>query len=331
MARADLLLDLVRLGMTGDKARFRRVVEALIAEERGKKHTVLAGRLEEMLRLAPTASSAPNGGATMDQRVSNLVQELIPERSFEDLVLPKEVLELAREFVEEHHRVDLLRSHNLEPRNRLLLIGPPGNGKTSLAEAFAHALMVPLLLVRYEGVVGTYLGETAVRLRRLLDHASTRKCVLFFDEFETLGKERGDRHETGEIKRVVSSLLMQIDSLPSHVVVIGATNHAELLDRAVWRRFQVRMTLPEPTRSRLAEWFAKYERRIGVPLGYTPDTIAKKLYGVNFAEAEEFGASVFRKFVLEQPDANMKHIVDRTLRTWAARSAKTKQQNGEDE
>ncbi len=331
MARADLLLDLVSFGMTGDKARLKKVVEALIAEERGKKHTVLAGRLEELLRHAPATSSAQTGGIAMDQRVSNLVQELVPERSFDDLVLPKEVQELAREFVEEHHRVDLLRSHNLEPRNRLLLIGPPGNGKTSLAEAFAHALMVPLLLVRYEGVVGTYLGETAVRLRRLLDHASTRKCVLFFDEFETLGKERGDRHETGEIKRVVSSLLMQIDSLPSHVVVIGATNHAELLDRAVWRRFQVRMTLPEPTRSRLADWFAKYERRIGVSLGYTPDTIAKKLYGVNFAEAEEFGASVFRKYVLEQQDANMKHIVDRTLRTWATRSAKTKQQNGGDE
>ena len=188
--------------------------------------------------------------------------------------------------------------------------------------------MIPLLVVRYEGVVGTYLGETAVRLRRLLEHASTRKCVLFFDEFETLGKERGDTHETGEIKRVVSSLLLQIDALPSHVVVIGATNHSELLDRAVWRRFQVRMVLPEPTRARLADWFAKFERRIDAPLGYAPDTLAKKLHGVNFSEAEEFGASVFRQYVLQQPDSDMKSIVDRTLKTWAARSAKTKQQNG---
>lgn len=331
MARADLLLDLVRLGMSGDRARFRTVVEALIAEERAKKHTALAKRLEEMLHLVPAQRQPENGSAILDQRVTSLVQELVPDRSFEDLVLPTEVLEISRELVQEHHRVDLLRSYNLEPRNRVLLIGPPGNGKTSVAEAFAHALMVPLLLVRYEGVVGTYLGETAVRLRRLLDHASTRKCVLFFDEFETLGKERGDRHETGEIKRVVSSLLMQIDSLPSHVVVVGATNHAELLDRAVWRRFQVRMTLPEPTRGRLADWFAKFERRIGVSLGCTPDTMARRLYGVNFAEAEEFGASVFRQYVLAQPDADMKKIVGRTLRTWAARTVKAKQQNGGDE
>ncbi len=331
MARADLLTDLVRFGMVGDKAKFRKVVEAIIAEERAKKHTVLAKSLEDMLRSMPVNKPVSNGNAVLDQRITNLLHEVMPERTFDDLVLPKEVIEISREVVQEHHRIDLLRSYNLEPRNRVLFIGPPGNGKTSLAEAFAHALMVPLLIVRYEGVVGTYLGETAVRLRRLLEHARTRKCVLFFDEFETLGKERGDRHETGEIKRVVSSLLMQIDSLPSHVVVIGATNHAELLDRAVWRRFQVRMTLPAPTRSRLAEWFADFERRIKVPLGYAPETLAKKLYGVSFAEAEEFGASVFRKYVLEQPDSNMKEIVDCTLKNWAARSVKTKQQNGDEE
>ena len=328
MARADLLTDLVKFGMTGDKARFRTVVESIIAEERAKKHTVLAEKLEELLRSIPVEKPVSNGTATLDHRISNLIREVMPERKLDDLILPKEVLEIVREVVQEHHRVDLLRSYNLEPRNRLLLIGPPGNGKTSLAEAIADMLMVPLLVVRYEGVVGTYLGETAVRLRRLLEHASTRQCVLFFDEFETLGKERGDTHETGEIKRVVSSLLMQIDLLPSHVVVIGATNHSELLDRAVWRRFQVRMVLPEPTRARLAEWFAKFERRIDVPLGYASETLAKKLQGVNFAEAEEFGASVFRQYVLEQPDSNMKSVVDRTLRTWAARSAKTKQQNG---
>lgn len=331
MARADLLTDLVRLGMAGDKVKLRRVVEAIIAEERAKKHTVLANKIEELLRSVPADRPISNGNAVLDQRVTNLLQEINPERTFDDLILPKDVREISQGVVQEHHRVDLLRSYNLEPRNRLLLVGPPGNGKTTLAEAFAHALMVPLLIVRYEGVVGTYLGETAVRLHRLLEHARARQCVLFFDEFETLGKERGDRHETGEIKRVVSSLLMQIDLLPSHVVVIGATNHAELLDRAVWRRFQVRMTLPEPTRARLAEWFAKFERRIKVQLGYVPETLAKMLYGVNFAEAEEFGASIFRQYVLEQPNSDMKKIIDHTLKNWAARSVKTKQQNGDDE
>lgn len=332
MARADLLTDLVRFGMAGDTSRLRKVVEAIIADERAKKHTVLAKKLEDLLHSQETRPAVQNTKTMiLEQNTSTLFHETIPERSFDDLVLPSEVQEISSETVREHHRLDLLRSFNLEPRNRILLIGPPGNGKTSLAEAFAHALMVPLIVVRYEGVVGTYLGETAVRLRRLMDYVRTRKCVLFFDEFETLGKERGDRHETGEIKRVVSSLLMQIDTLPSHVVVIGATNHAELLDRAVWRRFQIRMTLPAPTRARLAEWFARYQKRIGIPLGYTAETLAKKLYGANFAEVEEFGSSVFRKYVLDQPESTMKDVVDRILRNWVARTAKTKQQNGDEE
>ena len=327
--RADLLVNLVRTGMKMDKARFRKVVEAIIAEERSKNHKVLAEKLEDILKNIPVDHPASNGTPVFNQRVSNYVHEVLPKRKIDELILPDEVTQICREVVQEHHRSDLLRSYNLEPRNRLLLIGPPGNGKTSLAETIAEALMVPLLVVRYESVVGTYLGETANRLRQLIEHACTRKCVLFFDEFETLGKERSDTHETGEIKRVVSSLLMQIDSLPSHVVVIGATNHSELLDRAVWRRFQVRVMLPQPSRAKLIEWFEKFERRIDIPLGHAPSTLATKLLGSNFAEVEEFGTTIFRKYVLEQPGADMKTIVSRTLKNWSARSVITKQKERE--
>lgn len=331
MARADLLLRLVQTGIRGDKVSFRKVVEAIIAEERSKQHSVLAGQLEEALTAVPFGRPLTNGNGQMfDHRMGSLFHEVMPQRKLTDLILPDEVREICQNLIQEQHRTDLLRSYNLEPRNRVLLIGPPGNGKTSLAEAIAEALVVPLFVVRYESVVGTYLGETAVRLKKLFEYASTRKCVLFFDEFETLGKERGDLHETGEIKRVVSSLLMQIDNLPSHVMVIGATNHAELLDRAVWRRFQIRMTLPGPTRTRLAEWFEKFERRIKISLGYAPGTLAKRLLGSNFAEIEEFGTTVFRQYVLEQPNADMKKIVSKTLQSWSARSV-TITQPGESE
>ena len=106
---------------------------------------------------------------------------------------------------------------------------------------------MPLLIVCYEAVIASYLGETAVRLSRLFAQVRTRRCILFFDEFDVVGKERGDVHETGEIKRVVSSLLLQIDGLPSHVVAVTATNHPELLDRAVWRQFQLRLERPAPS------------------------------------------------------------------------------------
>lgn len=327
MARADLLVRLVQSGLRGDKVTFRKVVEAIIAEERAKQHKVLADKLEDTLNSIPfERQPSTNGGGMLDPRSGNLVHEVMPQRQLADLILPPDVLQITQGLIEEQHRVDILRSYNLEPRNRVLLIGPPGNGKTSLAEAIAEALAIPLLVVRYESIVGTYLGETANRLKKLFEYASTRKCVLFFDEFETLGKERGDLHETGEIKRVVSSLLMQIDALPSHVLVIGATNHPELLDRAVWRRFQVRVNLPSPTRDRLEAWFDKFQKQIDVPLGYTSGTLAKYLLGFNFAEVEEFGTTIFREYVLEQPKADMKSIVSRTLKIWGSRSVKVAQQ-----
>lgn len=328
MARSDLLVGLVQHGISGDKQRFRKTVEAVIAEERQKQHLILAERLEGVL--AGPSPEPPRGNPSLmvDQRIDTLLRELTPVRRLDQLVLPNDVLQVCRELVQEHHRKDLLRSYNVEPRNRALLIGPPGNGKTSLAEAIAEALMLPLYVVRYDGVVGTYLGETANRLRRLIEFASTRNCVLFFDEFETIGKERGDTHETGEIKRVVSSLLMQIDALPTHVVVIGATNHPELLDRAAWRRFQVRVNLPQPSQAGLAEWFAQFSARRKLALGLTPDTLAKHLMGSSFADVEEFGMTIFRQWVLEQPNANMKAIVSRVLKQWPTRSVKSGKASG---
>ncbi|NJX16996.1 AAA family ATPase, partial [Tamlana crocina] len=166
--------------------------------------------------------------------LDSFLYRIYPQKTLDDVILNYENQAVIQDLIQEHHRSDLLRSYNLEPRNRILLAGPPGNGKTSLAEVIAQSLMIPYYVVRYDGIIGSYLGETATRLKTTFDFIRTQECVLFFDEFDTIGKERGDIHETGEIKRVVSSLLLQIDRLPSYVVVVAATNHAELLDRAVW-------------------------------------------------------------------------------------------------
>lgn len=317
MARSDLLLTLVKAGINGDQALFRKTVEAIIAEEHSKQHHVLADRLADNLRVGN--SKLHNGTPLLDNQTSNLLLEKIPSRTLSELILPNVVREACEELLEEHNRVELLRSYNLEPRHRVLLAGPPGNGKTTLAEAIAEALMVPLLVVRYEGIIGSYLGETAIRLKRMFEYVRTRKCVLFLDEFDVLGKERGDVHETGEIKRVVSSLLMQIDTLPSHVIVITATNHPELLDKAVWRRFQLRWQLPQPGIKELEEWFIRFEKRLGQSLGYEPRLLADKLKGLSFAEIEDFGYDVLRRFVLNQPTSNVRSIVSQRLKQWKTR------------
>ena len=313
MARSDLLLDLVEAERRGDKDRFRILVEAVIAEERANQHHLVADRLSEIIT---TAGSSPPHRDDHSSAVSDLVHEVVPRRRLAEIELDGSVRRVITELVEEQHRAEVLRSYGLEPRNRLLLEGPPGNGKTSVAEAVASELMLPFYVVRYEGIVSSFLGETASRLDHAFEFARTRRCVLFFDELDTIAKERSDQHETGEIKRVVSTLLLQIDRLPPHVIFIGATNHAELLDRAAWRRFQVRATLNSPTRSQATKFLEKLAIRFGGDLGFAPRTLADKLAGASFAELEEFAQDVRRRAVLELPDGNLKTIVQERLDHW---------------
>lgn len=320
MARADLLCELIKYGLINDSASFRKAAEALCAEERAKQHTVLASKIDELLKYSHKEIGKENANQPAIVRGSineqSLFYEKVPRKRLNHLILPDYVRAVCQDLVNEQSRSDLLQSYGIEPRNKLLLIGPPGNGKTSLAEAIAEALMIPFLTVRYESLIGSYLGETASRLTKLFEYAKTRECVLFFDEFETLGKERGDVHETGEIKRVVSSLLMQIDALPSYVIAIAATNHDTLLDKAAWRRFQIRLEIPQPTRSNLEEYYHFFEKEKHFKFCLQPSTLAKKTLGISYAEAEEFALSVYRQYVLSLPNDNVKEITERAIRSW---------------
>lgn len=320
MAQADLLVDLVKNATSGNQLAFRKAAEGLIQEEKQKGHRLLAERLTKALQ--PTAAQAvrpPATRATSSSPHKDLFYEITPERNLGSLVLPEKIRAQLQELVEEQHRAELLHAHNLRARHRILLAGPPGNGKTTLAEALAFELMYPLIVIRYETLVGSYLGETSSRLKSVLDYARTQRCVLFFDEFETLGKERGDTHETGEIKRVVSSLLLQLDEMPDYVVVVAASNHPELLDKAVWRRFQLRIELPTPTRGQLTQYIASIGQRSGVNFGYEPATLAKHLLGLNFAETEEFCLGVVRRAVLDMKSEDAQQITKLKLAQWKGR------------
>ena len=322
MARADLILRLVKASRTGDDAQIRRSVEALAADERAKNHTVFADRLLALLNMDDGRRRQP-APIPIRSSAGPLVAEQTPARRLDDMILSSDAEESIRELVSEQHRADLLRSYNLEPRNRVLLAGPPGNGKTTLAEAVADALSVSFVVVRYEAVIGSYLGETAQRINQVFEYARSRQCVLFLDEFDAIGKERGDVHETGEIKRVVSSLLLQIDALPSYVVVVTASNHPELLDRAVWRRFQIRLELAPPTQGQIEEWFRRFESRTGQSLGFSSRSLAQRLRGASFAEVEDFGTDVLRRVALDQPNGSAKPLVERKLRHWKKRYSPT--------
>lgn len=314
VARADLLLNLVKAGINGERELFTKTVEAVIAEERSKSHHVLADSL------ASAASQAKKPTATPLQVIlkspsAELLLEQQPDIALSDLVLPSTVHILAMQLIEEQQRADLLRSYNLEPRSRVLLTGPPGNGKTSLAEAIATALCVPFLVVRYEKVVNSYLGETAKRIQEVFQYARMRQCVLFFDEFDALAKEREDRQESGEIKRVLNSLLLEVDRLPSYVVLVAATNHPDLLDRAVWRRFQIRTNLPLPSRKQISQWFDLLSIRFPqFHVGMAKRSFSQ-LEGASYSELKDLAQDVLRRCVLDG-DNDPDRVFQEQMKLW---------------
>jgi SpoVK/Ycf46/Vps4 family AAA+-type ATPase len=317
MARADLLKKLVESGLSGNSELLKKTVQAIIAEENGKQHTVLADELEKLLTIYnhPEVKKQFSAFNSANREIQNLVTEVKPQKLLSDLYLNDDLIDIIEKYIVEYHRRDLLRSYNIEPRNRLLFTGAPGNGKTSLAEAIANALMLPLYIVRYDGIIGSYLGETASKLKKVFDYISTQNCILFFDEFDAIAKERGDEHETGEIKRVVNSLLMQVDNLPDYVIVIAATNHPELLDKAVWRRFQIRIELKKPDKKTIAEYLEKFAESLGQKLRIDIPKTAEHIEGANFSDIEEMTKEIKREYILALPNPDMKEISNRALKS----------------
>lgn len=321
MARSDLLVSLIRAGATGDREVLRSTAEAMVADERAKKHFIVADRMQRALSAVPITppaltATSPHLTAANGREA---ILEVTPRLQLDDLLLPLPAQESGRQLVEEHRRADVLRASGYEPRHRVLLSGPPGNGKTSFAEAIAEGLGLPLYVVRYDALIGSYLGETNARLRKLFDYVRTMPSVLFFDEFDAIGKERGDNHETGEIKRVVSFLLMQLDQLPSYVIVVAATNHCELLDRAVWRRFQMRLSMPAPKKNEISVFLDRI-------ISEWPDTpklainrLAGRLGAVSYAEVLDFCQNVRRRQILGLGEMSIDEAMRAELDLWTSR------------
>jgi len=174
--------------------------------------------------------------------------------------------ESQREAIQEYLSVvtsrGALEAKGIKVVTNLLLYGPPGCGKTHLASYIAHELKLPLYLVRLDGLVSSFLGSTAKNIRAVLEFASRTPCVLLLDEFDAIAKLRDDQQELGELKRIVNSFLQNLDALGSEVTLIAATNHEQLLDPAVWRRFQYQLRLDLPTAAQREQFWEMFSGEV---------------------------------------------------------------------
>jgi hypothetical protein len=204
-----------------------------------ESHPTIAGQIKKRVGedMTPRRSAPPE----------HLLDFRVARHGLEEVILPALLESECAAIVREHQRADELAKFKLAPRHKVLLYGPPGNGKTLLAEALAKELDVPFLPVKYGGLVESYLGQTGKNMQQVFDYAAGGACVVFMDEFDGVAIDRGDAQDVGEIRRVTNQLLLQMDRLPASCVFIAATNAETLLDRAVHRRFDFVMELPAPT------------------------------------------------------------------------------------
>ncbi|MFE2193421.1 AAA family ATPase [Streptomyces olivaceus] len=218
-----------------------------------------------------------------------------PQVSMDDLVLGPQTATALREILNEQRHVSRLAAYGLSPRRKLLLTGPSGTGKTRTAEALAYALGIPLVRVRLSAVVSSYLGQTARHLERILEYSESGRWVVSFDEIDMFAGEREDS-DHGEMRRVSTVLLQQLEEYKADNLVIATTNHAAAIDAAMWRRFDEVLTYRNPTQAQIASLLEIKLRKF--PYKINKEQTSRALSGMSHAEIESVCLDVMRKSVL---------------------------------
>lgn len=248
-----------------------------------------------------------NAPVDIDSRYS-MVDIIYPESFKKTLVLGEKVDEDINYFIANYQKSDELAKAGLDIANKLLLYGPPGNGKTQIAHYIANKLNLPLLITRLDSIVSSYLGTTAKNIRALFEYADKIPCVLFLDEFDAIAKKRDDSNELGELKRVVNSLLQNIDTINSNSLLIAATNHEKLLDSAVWRRFDYKIHIGKPETKDIIKFLTILLPEFSVQ-NEKIEILSNMLYGKSGAEIENFVKQERRESIIMSREFTMDNIL----------------------
>jgi SpoVK/Ycf46/Vps4 family AAA+-type ATPase len=320
-----LLRRLISAGAKTDNPEFRTAAEEIIREEREKKHHLLANDLERILygehgtSRRPAARSSKHDAPKDRERGLPLLDVREPVRALSDLVLDAEVRATLEDVLLERSKEELLGTFGLRPTTRLLFYGPPGCGKTSAAEALATELGLEIATVRFDAVVSSFLGETAANLRKVFDFVDTNRLVVLFDEFDAIGKEREDPGEHGELRRVINAFLQMLDAYRGPSLLIAATNHEGLLDRALWRRFDDVLLFELPTPEQIPTLLRAKLRAVRTDLSLERHDLVSRFDGMSHADIERILVRAIKNMVLGGRKFVSEDIVERALEREKAR------------
>jgi SpoVK/Ycf46/Vps4 family AAA+-type ATPase len=303
MSAARHMIALLKSHLEGDDKEFLSVAMQAAAHEARLGHVAVAQQLRDLIDESKRRSSAVGKRSgqlvVLEPRgeLASLLSVQTPDIRFSDMALPETLSERLKRVLLEQRQQKRLREHSLSPRRKLLFLGPPGSGKTMTASALAGELHLPLFTIMLEGLITKFMGETAAKLRLVFEAIRQTQAVYLFDEFDALGTHRGQSNDVGEIRRVLNSFLQLLEKDNSQSLIVAATNHPELLDRALFRRFDdvIEYKLPD---SKLAEEILRRK----LAMFQTPDIVWSRILpeteGLSQAELVRASEEAAKKAVL---------------------------------
>lgn len=306
MAKADQLKALLQSHSEGDDQRFYSVAMQVAAHEAQLGHGKLAEELRALIDKAkkqrstkqPIPIGRPRG------ELADLLTISFPKSRFVDIILEENLARQIKKVMREQRYDAEIRSHGLSPSRKLLLVGPPGTGKTMSAAVLAGELGYPLCQVRLDGLITKYMGETAAKLRQIFDATGHTRGVYFFDEFDAIGSQRGMINDVGEIRRVLNSFLLMIEQDTSHSLIIAATNHPSILDHALFRRFDDVLHYCLPDRDQIAALLKARLTQAGKDISW--QRLAEIAEGLSYAEVSRAGEEALKDMLINRG----KHITE---------------------
>lgn len=245
MIKTDLIISLIRSHVNGDDTQFRRIAMQMSAAEAKTGHSLVASSIHEAINSAIRIQ--PLKFKSLNEEMTDLLMIADKRYSMKDMVVSFDIKNKIDRVLKEYIAQDKLHKYNLENRRKLLLYGVSGTGKTMTAEILAHELNLPFIIVRTEKVVTKFMGETGLKLGKIFDTIASIPAVYLFDEFDAIGAQRGMDNEVGEQRRILNTFLQLLERDSSSSIIIAATNNVEVLDKALFRRFDdaIEYTLPE--------------------------------------------------------------------------------------